>query len=94
MISVVVIAVVAAAFEFIPSFRHGVRALGKDVSSMLATNSIGSIGVGTNAANPFGGQVPDGTNTGSGPRQQNGAANGIDLGDSRGWDIHQQAPTR
>ena len=37
IISVVVIAVVAAAYEFVPLFKEGVQDLGSDVKQMLST---------------------------------------------------------
>ena len=36
IISVVVIAVVAAAFQFVPAFQEGVEDLGQDVKKMLS----------------------------------------------------------
>ena len=36
IISVVVIAVVAAAFQFVPAFQEGVEDLGEDVKKMLS----------------------------------------------------------
>lgn len=39
IISVVVIAVVAAAYKFVPLFQQGVDALGKDVKQILITGS-------------------------------------------------------
>ncbi len=46
VVSVAVIAISAAAFEFVPTFRAGVGVLAREVSRMLATNAIGSAGVG------------------------------------------------
>ena len=40
LISVIVIAVVAAAYVFIPSFKEGVRALGDDVSIGLESGDL------------------------------------------------------
>jgi Flp pilus assembly pilin Flp len=44
LISVIVIAIVAAAYVFLEPFQKGVQELAKDVSSMLATGKIGSVG--------------------------------------------------
>jgi len=44
IVSVVVIAVVAAAFTFVPTFRDGVSELAKDVASILSTGQIGGVG--------------------------------------------------
>jgi len=40
LISVIVIAIVAAAYVFIPTFQSGVQALADDVSSTLSTGNI------------------------------------------------------
>src|SRR5437660_1162373 len=45
IISVVVVAVVAAAYSFIAPFRAGVTALATDVSTILASGEIGGIGL-------------------------------------------------
>ncbi len=44
IISVVVIAVVAAAYAFVPTFKDGVNSLADDVESILRTGQIGGIG--------------------------------------------------
>jgi Flp pilus assembly pilin Flp len=44
LISVIVIAIVAAAYVFIPTFQQGVQALADDVKSILDTGKIGSTG--------------------------------------------------
>jgi len=44
LISVIVIAIVAAAYIFIPTFEMGVKALAEDVKSILDTGKIGSTG--------------------------------------------------
>jgi len=44
IISVVVIAVVAAAYTFVPTFQNGVSELAKDVSTILSTGKIGGQG--------------------------------------------------
>jgi Flp pilus assembly pilin Flp len=44
LISVIVIAIVAAAYIFIPTFQQGVLALAEDVKSILDTGKIGSVG--------------------------------------------------
>ncbi|HVO31757.1 MAG TPA: hypothetical protein VMV18_13515 [bacterium] len=45
VVSVVVIAVVSAAWTFAPSFRDGVQSLASDVSSILDTGEIGGVGL-------------------------------------------------
>ncbi len=42
LISVIVIAIVAAAYVFIPTFQSGVQSLSTDVSSILGTGKIGN----------------------------------------------------
>lgn len=44
VISVVVVAVVSAAWAFIPSFKAGVSDLSRDVSQMLGTGAAGRAG--------------------------------------------------
>ena len=44
LISVIVIAIVAAAYIFMPTFQSGVEALAQDVSSILDTGKIGGTG--------------------------------------------------
>lgn len=44
LISVIIIAVVAAAYIFMPSFQQGVQALAKDASSILDSGKIGKTG--------------------------------------------------
>ena len=44
LISVIVIAIVAAAYIFIPTFQEGVQLLAEDVKSILDTGKIGSTG--------------------------------------------------
>jgi Flp pilus assembly pilin Flp len=44
LISVIIIAVVAAAYMFMPSFQKGVQALASDVSSILDSGKIGKTG--------------------------------------------------
>lgn len=39
VLAVCIIAITAAAFEFVPSFRHGVHGLASDVRYFLASNS-------------------------------------------------------
>lgn len=48
LISVVVIAIVAAAYVFLDPFKEGVETLGNDVSTSLATGNIRSGGGGSN----------------------------------------------
>jgi Flp pilus assembly pilin Flp len=42
LISVIVIAIVAAAYTFVPTFKQGVSALATDVKQMLSTGRIGN----------------------------------------------------
>lgn len=44
LISVIVVAVVAAAYIFIPTFQDGVKALAEDVQDMLSSGRIGGVG--------------------------------------------------
>ena len=44
LISVIVIAIVAAAYVFITPFRDGVADLGKDVKKILSDGKIGRVG--------------------------------------------------
>lgn len=44
IVSVIVIAVVAAAYVFVPQFQKGVKELSNDVSSILDSGKIGSSG--------------------------------------------------
>src|SRR5271170_2306064 len=48
IISVVVIAVVAAAYTFVPTFQSGVQDLANDVKTILAHGKIGSAGTSRN----------------------------------------------
>ncbi len=44
LISVIVIAIVAAAYVFIDPFRQGVLDLAKDIKKILSDGKIGSVG--------------------------------------------------
>ena len=44
LISVIVIAIVAAAYIFVPTFQEGVKELADDVKAMLDSGKIGSVG--------------------------------------------------
>ncbi len=44
LISVIIIAVVAAAYIFMPTFQKGVEVVAKDVSSILDSGKIGKTG--------------------------------------------------
>ncbi|MEN9785074.1 MAG: hypothetical protein RLZZ299_338 [Pseudomonadota bacterium] len=44
LISVIVIAIVAAAFVFVEPFRQGVQDLGNDVKRILSDGKIGRVG--------------------------------------------------
>lgn len=71
VVSVIVIAVVGAAYVFVPRFEEGVNELGRDVSQLLATGDVGGIGHGGTNANA---SVPK---TSPGPTSSNeGISNG------------------
>lgn len=55
MISVVVIAVVAAAYTFVPSFQDGVSSLAQDTSSILDSGTVGSTGTSHDSGGTSGG---------------------------------------
>ncbi len=61
IISVIVIAVVGAAYIFLPMFQSGVRELSSDVSTILDTGKIGDLGVDRDG----GGMGPGTVNTAS-----------------------------
>lgn len=44
LISVIVIAMVAAAYVFVPTFKEGVEDLAQDVKRILGSGKIGSVG--------------------------------------------------
>lgn len=44
LISVIVIALVASAYAFVPTFEQGVKDLAQDVKKILATGKIGNVG--------------------------------------------------
>jgi Flp pilus assembly pilin Flp len=46
LISVIIVAIVAAAYVFLPTFKAGVKDLAGDVSTMLSDGNIGSTGTG------------------------------------------------
>ena len=50
LISVIVIAVVAASYTYVPKFRMGVFALGEKVQIGLATGSVGGVGMSRDAS--------------------------------------------
>src|SRR3954469_16738264 len=56
VISVIVVAAVAAAYTFLPDFQSGVASLGSDVSSILATHQMAGVG-GSGAGSGSGPQV-------------------------------------
>lgn len=45
VVSVIVVAVVAAAYVFVPSFQNGVTALAEDTSRILDSGMVGGIGL-------------------------------------------------
>jgi len=44
LISVIVIAIVAAAYTFVPLFQEGVKKLGEDIKKALSTGQLGKTG--------------------------------------------------
>ena len=93
VVSVIVIAVVAAAYVFVPSFGQGVEKLGQDVRQILSMGDIGGVGRGggssmgnTSTANSegnVGGPSPSGPGTFS-PGMVNGAPIANDPGGGLG----------
>jgi hypothetical protein len=67
VVSVIVIAVVAAAYVFVPRFGEGVTKLGADVKDILSNGDVG--GVGRGGGNAVNGAQP-------GMNEESGAANG------------------
>lgn len=61
LVSVIVVAVVAASYTFVPTFREGVASLAKDVSTILDTGKIG--GAGANRSGGGGGMDTGTTNS-------------------------------
>ena len=45
LVSVVVVAIVASAYTFVPRFQSGVQLLGSDARSILDTGTVGGIGL-------------------------------------------------
>lgn len=84
VISVVTIAAVASASTMVPLFRSGVENLGRDVSAILSSGSVGGVGGGgyTYNGGPSNGSVYNGGGEGEGGGATgqrgtvNGAANG------------------
>lgn len=77
VISVIVIAVVGAAYVFVAPFREGVEDLGRDVSQILAVGDIGGVGRGgTNSGLSNGGSsgLDPGSQAAGGGSFGNGAA--------------------
>ena len=53
LISVIVIAIVAAAYVFMPTFQAGVEQLAIDVSSILDSGKIGDVGTERGGGGPL-----------------------------------------
>lgn len=68
VISVIVIALIAGAYVFVPQFKSGVQTLSEDVKQMLATGSYGNVqGVARDGMSTGGGAQPQPPpNTGGG----------------------------
>lgn len=71
VISVIVCALVAAAYLFVPEFQGGVAQLAQDVSVALATGQVGGIGFSrhggaSGAMTASGGSAPNGNGTSTG----------------------------
>src|SRR4051794_22390877 len=82
LLSVLVVAVVASAYVFVPEFQGGVAALAQDASVMLATGQVGGIGFSrtgvSNAGSDTNPQPPGGdSSTGSPTGSSNAGANGF-----------------
>lgn len=81
VVSVIVIAVVGAAYVFVPRFEEGVNELGRDVRQVLAIGDVGGIGhdggTTVNGSTPKldPGSEPLGSSTMAGPANE-GIANG------------------
>lgn len=84
VISVIVVAVVASAYVFIPEFQQGVADLSSDVSTALATGSVNGVGFDRAGGNTGGG-------TGPGVPLSPGANGG---GDPNNAGHHQRPPPR
>ena len=52
LVSVVVIAILSAAYTFVPSFESGVQSLGADVQSILDVGTVGGLGLSRGGASP------------------------------------------
>ena len=59
LVSVIVIAVVAAAYVFVEPFRGGVTSLAGDASRILATGSVGPVGLDRNGLDSSAGGAPN-----------------------------------
>ena len=72
IVSVVVIAVVAAAFTFVPTFRDGVQDLATDVETILNSGMIGTAGTqrngGSNGNSTMGTDAPTCSQMANDPR--------------------------
>ena len=77
VISVIVVAVVATAYVFVPEFQEGVAELSSDVSTGLATGSINGVGFdrANNGGGPAGGLNRPG-NAGHGQKPRPPKTNG------------------
>lgn len=80
VISVLAVAVVAASYTFVPTFRDGVQGLASDTQSILASGEIGSVtpGRGGNGAGPAGGFDPSGM--GAAPSTMSSGDSGSNVG--------------
>src|SRR2546428_10128448 len=77
VISVIVVAIAAAAYVYMPSFRSGTDALARDVSTILDTHQIGGVGVGAPPGNGgVGGPSANGNGTTGGPSPNGNGNNG------------------
>ena len=76
VVSVIVAAVVAAAYLFVPEFQAGVAQLGADVSQMLGSGAVGGIGLDRGSfGGTFGGTISGRSSTLDGGAR---ATNGFD----------------
>lgn len=76
VISVILVAVVGAAYVFVPSFQEGTQQLSNDVSTILDTHKIGGMGADTGAGGPNGPAGPDGEAVANGATPATGNQNG------------------
>lgn len=70
--SFLVIAVVGTSYTFMPAFQDGVEALGRDVSEILSSGTIGGAGQARSGAGTGTSSPPDGTGSNNDVNEMNG----------------------